>query len=169
MSNKKKVSELVNKLVEGVDELVVKRVKADFKPLTVPIPSFTAPAGFKNRKFVYNRQVFTSYPDSLTDQTHALTLAQQVRRGQGDADKPDPKSFDFPDGKDDGSEAHGIFELSERVDAWLAEQNLTAELKDSFKQQVLNSQQIQAEKAAAEKAAAEKAALEKPAPEQTKQ
>lgn len=79
-----------------------------------------------------------SYPPNMTDQTHALTLAEQVRRGQGDAEKPDPDAYDFPDGKDDGSDAHGIFEFSERVDQWIAEQNLSDELRQSFRDQVLS-------------------------------
>lgn len=147
MSEKKNtVKSLVDDAISNNKEAEVKRIKANFRPILVGIPSFTAPSGFKNREFRYDYQFFTSYPPSLTDQTHALTLAQQVRRGQGDADKPDPKAFDFPDGKDDGSQAHGIFEFAERVDSWIAEQNLSAELKADFRQQVLNSALIQQQK-----------------------
>lgn len=81
----------------------------------------------------------TLYPDSVTDQVHALSLSEQVRKGSGESlsEDLDKDSFDFPDGVDDGSEAHGIFELSNRVDAWIAEQNLSDELKFSFRSQVL--------------------------------
>lgn len=160
MSKEKTVKTLVDDAISDNKESEVKRLQANFKQISVAIPSFTAPSGFKNREFKYNYQTFTDYPPSLTDQTHAMTLAQQVRRGQGDAEKPDPKAFDFPDGKDDGSEAHGIFDFAERVDSWIAEQNLSAELKADFRQQVLNSAVIQQQKEQTKKA--EKTMQEKP-------
>lgn len=80
------------------------------------------------------------FPLSVTDQTHALSISEQVRRGIAQEQEPDGDSFDFIDGKDDGSQAIGIFELSNRVDAWIAEQNLSDELKNSFRSQVLQQQ-----------------------------
>lgn len=80
------------------------------------------------------------FPLSVTDQTHALSISEQVRRGIAQEQEPDESSFDFKDGKDDGSEAIGIFELSNRVDAWIAEQNLSDDLRTSFRSQVLQKQ-----------------------------
>lgn len=127
-----------------VEQALDNNVKAEIEKSLPSIPVCVPVYGRKrlnSSNFVAYVQSPVVYPESLTDQTHALTLAEQVRRGQGDAEKPDPKSFDFPDGKDDGSEAHGVFEFAERVDAWLAEQNLSAELKESFKEQILTKQQ----------------------------
>ena len=87
MSKEKTVKTLVDDAISDNKESEVKRLQANFKQISVAIPSFTAPSGFKNREFKYNYQTFTDYPPSLTDQTHAMTLAQQVRRGQGDAEK----------------------------------------------------------------------------------
>lgn len=125
-------------------------VHKDFEKSFVPFGvSFKTATNFKRsplRKIVDSPVCYVKYPDTLTDQTHALTLAQQVRRGQGDAEKPDPSQFDFPDGKDDGSVAHGLFEFSNRVDQWIAEQGLADELRESFRSQVLNNLRIQSEK-----------------------
>lgn len=80
------------------------------------------------------------FPLSVTDQTHALSISEQVRRGIAQEQEPDINSFDFRDGKDDGSEAIGIFDLSNHVDAWIAEQTLSENLKSSFRSQVLQQQ-----------------------------
>lgn len=122
-------------------------VKSCFVPFVDSSLSSNGKRGSNNRVFMFVPTPFVEYPPTLTDQTHALTLAEQVRRGQGDAERPDKNLFDFPDGKDDGSQAHGIFEFSERVDRWIAEQNLSSELAQSFRQQVLNHQQIVKENA----------------------
>ena len=92
------------------------------------------------------------FPLSQTDQTHALSISEQVRRGIAQEQEPDESSFDFKDGKDDGSEAIGIFELSNRVDAWIAEQNLSDDLRASFRSQVLQQQADKAMKESLDKA-----------------
>lgn len=138
---KKNNSELVQEALDYAKEQ--KETESHFEPLLVYTFSATRLSGSRKREHRYNVvSQFVEYPPSLTDQTHALTLAEQVRRGQGDAEKLDKNAFDFPDGKDDGSEAHGIFELSERVDRWIAEQNLGDELRQSFRQQILNRKVI---------------------------
>lgn len=91
------------------------------------------------------------FPLSVTDQTHALSISDQVRRGIAQEQEPNENSFDFKDGKDDGSDAIGIFELSNRVDAWIAEQNLSEDLKSSFRHQVLQQQADKAMKETIEK------------------
>lgn len=136
----KSVKELVDNALDDVKEKDAIEENVVFTPLEVLVPRYTryflgTPG---SRLYVSANSPFLDFPDTLTDQTHALTIAEQVRRGQGDADKPDPNAYDFPDGKDDGSDAHGIFEFSERVDQWIAEQNLSDELRQSFRQQVLS-------------------------------
>lgn len=141
--NMSKNKELVQ---QALDEKEVKdEAIAEFRPI---VYSYWSRSRLR-RCYDYNKCDVSprDYPVNMTDQTHALSIAEQVRRGLGDAEKPDPKAFDFPDGKDDGSEAHGIFEFANRVDAWVAEQNLSDELKQSFRSQVL---QQQADKAASE-------------------
>ena len=145
-----KIKDLVDQSLDNVESQ--KKEELTFTPISVFVSGFSRPARFKNRNFGYFSQKFIDFPPSQTDQTHVLSLSEQVRRGQGDADEPDKKQFDFPDGKDDGSEAHGIFEFAERADLWLAEQNLSEELRDSFRSQVLQQQADKAMKESISKA-----------------
>lgn len=127
------------------NEKAKKEEEEKFISLSVPVKGRVSLHG----EFISRPETFCNYTESVTDQTHALSIAQQVRRGQGDAEKPEKAAYDFPDGRDDGSEAHGIFDFAERADAWIAEQNLADDLKKSFRQQVL---QQQADKAMKEEA-----------------
>lgn len=114
--------------------------------------------------------VDSNYPLSQTDQVHNLSISEQVRRGQGDLDSElDKSSFDFPDGKDDGSSGVGVFEFSNRVDQWIAEQNLSSELKESFRSQVLQQQADKAMKSAIDTAQRSKQSQEPQQPKQSQE
>lgn len=138
--SKPKVSDIVSdKLLDY--EGIIKREK-DFKPVSIYLGlRHKRPISVSLETAVLFFSVDSSYPLSKTDQIHNLSISEQIRRGQGDLDSElDKDSFDFPDGKDDGSSSFGIFELSNRVDQWIAEQNLSSELKESFRSQVLQQQ-----------------------------
>lgn len=98
----------------------------------------------------------TVYPLSVTDQVHCLSLAEQIKRGQGQMDSPENNkaNYTFPDGRDDGSEAVNHWELSEPAVAYEKE----IENNDSIKSQVKTQLQEQADKA--QKASIEKAQQE---------
>lgn len=138
-SNKELISEKLDK-INSKKEL-------DLASISVPCYGFSRSSLCSDRKLFKFTPKSVVYPPSPTDQTHVLSISEQVRRGQGDAKEPDGNDFDFPDGKDDGSEAHGVFEFAERVDLWLAEQKLSDDLRASFRKQVL---QRQADKAMSE-------------------
>ena len=93
---------------------------------------------------------YLKFPPDITEQVHALSLAEQIRRGQGEAkdiDESDKsKYYDFPDGKDDGRDGVGLYDLSEPADAYEQEQSFAPK----FAQEVKNAQlQAEADKAQA--------------------
>lgn len=126
-----KTKDLVEKALNDVKQNQLEEEK--LVSVSIPVRSRRSLHGLH---FMY-REPSCVYVPSCTDQTHALSISQQVRRGQGDSESPQKDAYDFPDGKDDGSAAHGVFEFAERADAWMAEQNLGDELKASFRKQVL--------------------------------
>lgn len=88
------------------------------------------------------------YPPNLTDQTHGLSLAEQLSRGQGDASETLSKdAYDFPDGRDDGRDAVGVFAYSEPAELYEAE----ASFKDTLTARaVAQARQAQADADAAQ-------------------
>lgn len=94
-----------------------------------------------NGKFVVSDEpqiceVLPVYPPNITDQTHGLSIADQLHRGQGDGTDLDSSAYDFPDGRDDGREAISPFAYSEPAEAWEAEQNFKTELTAQAREQV---------------------------------
>lgn len=71
-------------------------------------------------KVVYFSQWYSGYPPSQTEQIHSASLSELVRAGQGTAIEPenDKEMYDFPDGRDDGSEPVGVFDLSEPAETF---------------------------------------------------
>lgn len=71
----------------------------------------------------YFAERIVSYPPSVTDQTHALSIAEQVKVGQAQVRNDDILSdYDFAPGvKDDGRAAVGVFEYSEPAERFEAE------------------------------------------------
>lgn len=93
-----------------------------------------------NGKFVVSDEpqiceVLPIYPPNITDQTHGLSIADQLHRGQGDGADLDSSAYDFPNGRDDGREAISPFAYSEPAEAWEAEQNFKSELTEQAREQ----------------------------------
>lgn len=93
-----------------------------------------------NGKFVVSNEpqiceVLPVYPPNVTDQTHGLSVADQLHRGQGDGTDLDSSSYDFPDGRDDGREAISPFAYSEPAEAWEANQDFKSELTAQAREQ----------------------------------
>lgn len=148
------VSEKVEKKISSFED--GQRLLASLQPIKVKIGKRRPfPISIDTTQVDVEINPVIDFPLSVTDQTHALSISEQVRRGIAQEQEPDESSFDFKDGKDDGSEAIGIFELSNRVDAWIAEQNLSDELRSSFRSQVLQQQADKAMKETIEKSIAQ--------------
>lgn len=96
------------------------------------------------------------YTASCTEQIHALSLSEQIRRGQGEAkdySEDDKKAYyDFPDGKDDGRAAVGLYELSEPAYAFEREKEFSRVVSSEIKENSLAIQADKAQKNAIEKA-----------------
>lgn len=141
--DKLSVAEKVEKKISSFED--GQKLLASLTPVTVKIGKRRLfPISIDSTQVEVEIDPVIDFPLSVTDQTHALSISEQVRRGIAQEQPADENAFDFKDGKDDGSEAIGIFDLSNRVDAWIAEQNLSESLRDSFRSQVL---QLQADKA----------------------
>lgn len=78
------------------------------------------------------------YSASVTEQIHHASIAEQIRAGQGNMIPPeeDKSYYDFPDGKDDGSDGVGIFDLSEPSEAYEAEVSFKRDLSRDVSRQV---------------------------------
>lgn len=145
------VAEKVEKKISSFED--GQKLLASLSPVTVKIGKRRLlPISIDTTQFDVEINPVIDFPLSVTDQTHALSISEQVRRGIAQEQPADENAFDFKDGKDDGSEAIGIFELSNRVDAWLAEQKLSEDLRDSFRSQVLQQQADKAMKDVLDKA-----------------
>lgn len=130
------VAEKIEKKISSFED--GQKLLASLSPITIKIGKRRLfPISISTEQMEVKINPVIDFPLSVTDQTHALSISEQVRRGIAQEQEPDQNSFDFKDGKDDGSDAIGIFDLSNRVDAWIAEQNLSDELKFSFRSQVL--------------------------------
>ena len=82
MSKEKTVKTLVDDAISDNKESEVKRLQANFKQISVAIPSFTAPSGFKNREFKYNYQTFSASPCPLrTCCASVIACVWSVREG----------------------------------------------------------------------------------------
>lgn len=80
-----------------------------------------------------------------TEQIHAASISEQIRSGQGSADTEVAKDYyDFPDGKDDGSEGVGVFDMSEPAEAFEREQQFKADLKRDLSLQMADRAKKQA-------------------------
>lgn len=98
-----------------------------------------------NGKFVLSGEplvceILPVYPPNITDQTHGLSIADQLHRGQGDGTDLDSSSYDFPDGHDDGRDPISPFAYSEPAEAWEAEQDFKSELSSQARTQALAAQ-----------------------------
>lgn len=95
-----------------------------------------------------------AYSSSVTEQIHHASIAEQVRAGQGAVTSPEEDSgyYDFPDGKDDGSDGVGIFDLSEPSEAFEAEASFKRDLGRDVSHQVY-SQSVKSAKSASNKKA----------------
>lgn len=78
------------------------------------------------------------YPDSVTEQIHSASIAEQIRAGQGSAISPEieKEAYDFPDGRDDGSLGLGPFDLSEPADVFEREADFKSKLSQSLSAQL---------------------------------
>lgn len=92
------------------------------------------------------------YGVSQTEQIHHASIAEQIRAGQGSAIDPEQEKnyYDFPDGKDDGSDGVGIFDLSEPAEAYEREADFKESLFRSISSQQAEKARQQAEKARSE-------------------
>ncbi len=94
------------------------------------------------------------YPTSVTEQIHHASISEQIRAGQGSAlDKElSQQYYDFPDGKDDGSAAIGVFDMSEPAEVFEREQQFKSSLSRELSNQMVQRKAADAAKKAAEKA-----------------
>ena len=92
------------------------------------------------------------YGVSQTEQIHHASIAEQIRAGQGSAidSEQDKNYYDFPDGKDDGSDGIGIFDLSEPAEAYEREADFKESLSRSISSQQAEKARQQADKSSFE-------------------
>lgn len=125
-----------------VDEVLEKYDKKDSSiPLYISSRSFYSRdsliPGSSARKLVTVVDS-VSYPDSLTEQIHSASIAEQIRAGQGNAisTEIEKDAYDFPDGRDDGSLGLGLYDLSEPADVYEREQRFKSDLSSSLREQL---------------------------------
>lgn len=101
---------------------------------------------------VYRSPWAMDYPLSVTEQIHHASISEQIRAGQGSAlDKElSQQYYDFPNGKDDGSAAIGVFDLSEPAEVFEREQKFKSSLARELSSQVALKKAADAAKTASE-------------------
>lgn len=124
--------------------------KSNWKPYCLPVSNRV----FVNGKFridvPFEFSTTINFSPSVTEQIHSLSLAEQIKRGQGsaqdilDSDKRD--YYDFPNGVDDGRKAVGLYELSEPAYAFEREQEFKRVVGMEISEQVLRRQSEKAMK-----------------------
>lgn len=116
---------------------------------------------FKNGHFVLVEEPVEihnsiDFDISETEQIHALSLSQQIMRGQGEARDIDEQDkslyYDFPDGRDDGRDGVGLYDLSEPAQVFESEHEFKKILDSELRQSALQLQADKAQKASLEKA-----------------
>lgn len=92
------------------------------------------------------------YGVSQTEQIHHASIADQIRAGQGSAIDPeqDKNYYDFPDGKDDGSDGVGVFDLSEPAEAFEREADFKDHLSRSISSQLAEKARSEAQDASSD-------------------
>lgn len=85
----------------------------------------------------YDAERVVNYPPSVTDQTHAMSLADQVKVGEAQIRDDDNSVYDFKPGeKDDGREAVGVYDYSEPAERFEAEQSVHASIEKEVQTQI---------------------------------
>lgn len=146
---------------EDLDPKEIAKKKFDSSENLIPVVFRSCTRVFKNGHFVVVDKPAVAfkpviYTASCTEQVHALSLSEQIRRGQGEAkdySEEDKKAYyDFPDGKDDGRVAVGLYELSEPAYAFEREKEFSRVVSSEIKENSLAIQADKAQKNAIEKA-----------------
>lgn len=86
----------------------------------------------------YAAERIISYPPSVTDQTHALSISEQVKVGQAQVRQDDIASdYDFKPGEeDDGRSVIGVYDYSEPAERFEAERQNALAIENELKTQV---------------------------------
>lgn len=87
---------------------------------------------------LYGAERVKVYPPNITDQTHALSIAEQVKVGQAQVRNDDfADDYDFKRGeKDDGRDAVGVYEYSEPAERFEAERAVASDIQDGLDAQI---------------------------------
>lgn len=67
----------------------------------------------------------------MTDQSHALTVGDMVRRGVQDVGQVNDSDYDFPDGKDDGRNVDQFLSWREPAELSEQEHNILSRMSDN--------------------------------------
>lgn len=139
---------------KDIDPSVIldKEVLGVYKPYILTFPTRV----FKNGRFISveprDCTSFINFQPSFTEQIHSLSLAEQIKRGQGQAqdytEQEKMNYYDFPDGRDDGRAPVGLYELSEPAYAYEREAEFKRVVGSDLKAQVLQQQADKAMKSA---------------------
>lgn len=99
-------------------------------------------------RIVFTSQWYCGYPPSQTEQIHSASLSELVRAGQGTAIEPenDKDMYDFPDGRDDGSQPVGVFEFSEPAETFEREAAFKDALSRDLNKAVEARKRVESEK-----------------------
>ena len=87
---------------------------------------------------LYGAERVKSYPPNITDQTHALSIAEQVKVGQAQVRNDDVQDeYDFKRGeRDDGRSAVGVYEYSEPAERFEAERVVAFDIQGDLDAQL---------------------------------
>lgn len=141
----------------SIDDIRNSMISTGRVPVTLSVPTRI----FKNGKFVLcdkpaNVTTSIDFLMSETEQIHALSLSQQIMRGQGEAKDIDDKDkslyYDFPDGRDDGRDGVGLYDLSEPAQVFESEHDFKKVLNSELRQSALQQQADKAQKETVKKA-----------------
>lgn len=96
----------------------------------------------------YAAERIVSYPPSVTDQTHALSIAEQVKVGQAQVRQDDIASdYDFkPGDKDDGRAVVGVYDYSEPAERYEAERANATAIEKELQTQIARRRATENEK-----------------------
>lgn len=96
----------------------------------------------------YSAERIKDYPPNLTDQTHALSIAEQIKVGQAQIRNDDSfDQYDFKPGqKDDGRTAVGVYDFSEPAERFEAERDVAGRIQNDLQRQIARRRATEMEK-----------------------
>lgn len=82
-----------------------------------------------------------NFPENRTDQSHALSIAELVKRGQGQTVDVHESDFDFPDGRDSGLNVNPLVSWNDPAENYEHEQTIAEIIQENLRKEAKRRKQ----------------------------